>query len=51
MGLEVREAPGASPPRENLFLHNIPPLDEPVKGARKDNVSNDDEGQHGKMFI
>ena len=34
-----------------VFLHNIPPLDEPVKGARKDNVSNDDEGQHGNMII
>ena len=50
MGLEVCEAPGASPPRK-FFLHNIPPLDEPVKGARKDNVSNDDEGQHGNMII
>ena len=32
--------------RENLLLHNIPPLDEPVKGLREDNVGDDDEGQH-----
>ena len=28
------------------FLQNIPPSDEPVKGAREDNVTNDDEGHH-----
>ena len=46
----MRSGAGGSSRALNLFCNNIPPLDEPVKGGREDNVTNDDEGEYNLFW-